>query len=487
MMKSSNILGTTKLKATNQKPAIPWSCLATLDESVEAEYAKGPDPAPGISEVQKGKSFAQALKATCDISISQLPQPCIKGDAIAIKIPEEEYQAGLQRCKTHLHGRLILSKGDSPIRFTELRTKLQSLWNMIGAWNMISLGRGFYEFAFASMEDMRTICAVGSWSLKPGFLRLSLWSPDFNPSLQKVSHSQCWVRIFGLPLEYWSPKILFSIAGGLGVPISLDEATSNRSFGHFARIWVDVDLKGTLPSQILVEREGFAFFVHIEYENLPAFCSGCQVIGHLISSCRRNKDVGAEIPRPTLGRNALHPKDTDPGKGQKVNNNKTEMDNRKEVVNKAREDDLVIELEFENNVNMPPEIVQKEGIPSNLIDEDCDLQSTSDEDTRETRVEETQENEVIQLIPEERCIVQQHDQMCNDLAARETRIVGRLWADEEEEVNEELEDNSPARGSPKEGTLTKALSKSQKKKLRQKQSLEKVHFTRRGGYLNVSK
>ncbi|XP_019434368.1 PREDICTED: uncharacterized protein LOC109341034 [Lupinus angustifolius] len=340
---------------------------------------------------------------------------------------------------------------------------------MIGAWNMISLGRGFYEFAFASMEDMRTICAVGSWSLKPGFLRLSLWSPDFNPSLQKVSHSQCWVRIFGLPLEYWSPKILFSIAGGLGVPISLDEATSNRSFGHFARILVDVDLKGTLPSQILVEREGFAFFVHIEYENLHAFCSGCQVIGHLISSCRRNKDVGAEIPRPTLGRNALHPKDTDPGKGQKVNNNKTEMDNRKEVVNKAREDDLVIELEFENNVNMPPEIVQKEGIPSNPIDEACDLQSSSDEDTRETRVEETQENEVIQLIPEERFIVQQHDQMCNDLAATETRIVGRLWTDEEEEINEELEDNGPARGSPKEGTFTKALSKSQKKNLRHKQ------------------
>ncbi|XP_019427097.1 PREDICTED: uncharacterized protein LOC109338760 [Lupinus angustifolius] len=170
---------------------------------------------------------------------------------------------------------------------------------MIGTWSMISLGRGFYDFSFSSVEDMRTVCAVGSWSLKPGFLRLSLWTPDFNPNLQKMSHSQCWVRILGLPLEYWSARILFSIARGLGTPISLDEATTSRSFGHFARILVDIDLKGSLPNQILVEREGFAFFVYVEYENLPEFCSGCQSIGHLLSNCRRNKkDIGVDASKP---------------------------------------------------------------------------------------------------------------------------------------------------------------------------------------------
>ncbi|OIW07807.1 hypothetical protein TanjilG_31999 [Lupinus angustifolius] len=181
---------------------IPWTFLANLDTSASAEVIIPKFTAPKIPEIQTKKSFAQALKATCDISISQLPQPCIKGDAIAIKIPEEEYQAGLQRCKTHLYGRLILSKGDTPIKFNELRAKLQGLWTMIGTWSMISLSHGFYDFSFSSVEDMMTVCAVGSWSLKPGFLRLSLWTPDFNPNLQKMSHSQCWVRILGLPLEY---------------------------------------------------------------------------------------------------------------------------------------------------------------------------------------------------------------------------------------------------------------------------------------------
>lgn len=47
---------------------------------------------------------------------------------------------------------------------------------------------------------------------------------------------------FGLPQEYWRPEILFEIAGGIGVPISLDDATVNRSFGHYDRVLVDLNL-----------------------------------------------------------------------------------------------------------------------------------------------------------------------------------------------------------------------------------------------------
>ncbi|KAF1862740.1 hypothetical protein Lal_00040005 [Lupinus albus] len=167
---------------------------------------------------------------------------------------------------------------------------------------MISLGRGFYEFGFSSAEDMRRIFATGSWTLKPGLLRISFWSPDFNTTLQKSTHAQCWIKITGLPQEYWCPTIIFSIAGGIGSPISLDVATSNRSFGHFARILVDVNLMNLVPNQILVERYGFEFFVGIKVENAPAFCTGCHVIGHMISKCRRNhkKEVIEEVVKPVV-------------------------------------------------------------------------------------------------------------------------------------------------------------------------------------------
>ncbi|KAF1867150.1 hypothetical protein Lal_00049579 [Lupinus albus] len=137
-------------------------------------------------------------------------------DDVDIKILHEEYQVGLLRCKSHLHGRLILSKGDTPLKFNELKEKLTSLWSMIGKWNMISLGRGFYDFAFSFVEDLRRVCA-------------------------------------------------------------------------------------RLAKPIIVEREDYAFFVSIEYDNLPAFCAGYQSIGHMASDCRKiKKEVRVEASKPTL-------------------------------------------------------------------------------------------------------------------------------------------------------------------------------------------
>ncbi|KAF1881297.1 hypothetical protein Lal_00023333 [Lupinus albus] len=97
-------------------------------------------------------------------------------------------------------------------------------------------------------EYLRNVCVVESWNLKPGVLRLSLWTPDFNPSLQKLTHSQGWIKILCLPQEYWSAKIILSVTCGIGTPTSLDDATSTRSFGHFARVLVDIDLKEPNPS-----------------------------------------------------------------------------------------------------------------------------------------------------------------------------------------------------------------------------------------------
>lgn len=62
-----------------------------------------------------------------------------------------------------------------------------------------------------------------------------------------------------------------------------------RTFGHYARVLVDMDLNNELVHIILVERKGFAFFVDIDYETLPDFCTNCQITGHHIEVCKRVK------------------------------------------------------------------------------------------------------------------------------------------------------------------------------------------------------
>ncbi|PNY08296.1 defensin-like protein [Trifolium pratense] len=100
------------------------------------------------------------------------------------------------------------------------------------------------------------------------------------------TNAQTLIRIHGLAREYWRPQILFKIVGAVGCPLALDVATKKRTFDHFARILIDVDLNSNLRERILVERNDFDFYVDVEYENLPPFCHSCQIIGHSFKNCK---------------------------------------------------------------------------------------------------------------------------------------------------------------------------------------------------------
>lgn len=270
---------------TSKPFQIPWKFLIDSDEPRIVPKSQL-DTKP-ISN----KTFAQALNNVCNIPQSQLPKPSRKGDNFAISIPDEEYEMGMEGCKYNLHARILWPKGSTPLTVVALRAKLQPAWKNLGRWGITSIGKGFYEFIFSSIEDANSVRSVGSWNLKPGILKLFAWTHDFNPSLIQNSTAQVWVRIYGLSQEYWRPKILFAIASSVGTPLCTDAVTSkpamDRTFGHFARVLVDMDLSNDLKYKVLVERKGYAFFVELGYDNLPAFCSNCKITGHNIEKCRK--------------------------------------------------------------------------------------------------------------------------------------------------------------------------------------------------------
>ncbi|WJX25343.1 hypothetical protein P8452_14395 [Trifolium repens] len=260
--------------------AIPWPC---LDDNPK------PHPEPNIPP-KSTKTFAQALPNVCNIPTSQFPTPCVKGDRLSIAIPDEEYLAGMNACKHNLQGRIVWPKGATPLTVVALKKKLSLIWKDLARWGVASLGKGYYEFCFSSLEDVRRVRSVASWNLDPGSLKLFAWSGDFNPNLQKNTNAQVWVRLYGLSQEYWRPKILFAIASSIGTPICTDAIASKsmfeRTFGQYARVLVDMDLSQTLRSKVLVERKGFAFFVDLDYENLPDFCTHCKMVGHYVEICK---------------------------------------------------------------------------------------------------------------------------------------------------------------------------------------------------------
>jgi hypothetical protein len=174
---------------------IPWKC---LDLDSEPKNTTIVQPNPTVIP----KTFAQALTNLCDIPLSQFPQPVVKGDRLAIEIPEIAYQAGLDACKHNLHGRIVWPKGSTPLSVVALKEKLSLNWKGFSRWGVISLGKGFFEFTFSTLEDVRRVRSILSWNINPGLLKLFAWTKDFNPKLQRNTSAQVWVKLFGLSQEY---------------------------------------------------------------------------------------------------------------------------------------------------------------------------------------------------------------------------------------------------------------------------------------------
>jgi len=193
----------------------PWPCVSEATPSITAMVHSA-------APVQSPKTFAAALAGATITEDKPFPSPCIKGDALSIKICQDEYYKGVEDCKNALRARLTLNKGEKPYKTQDLSNKIDKLWKTTAGWKMVPLGKGYYDFHFDSADDLRKIWAVGTINLKPGLLRLSQWTKDFKYLTQKQTHVSLWIRLVGLPEDYWQERILKEIASVVGTPIDID-------------------------------------------------------------------------------------------------------------------------------------------------------------------------------------------------------------------------------------------------------------------------
>ncbi|KAJ4712784.1 DUF4283 domain protein [Melia azedarach] len=240
----------------------------------------------------KKPTFASLLSRPNDFSefSKQLPIPQLRGDTTIVKIEPELHKEQLNHCRTNLIGRIILRPGSKPMKVEELRTILHKVWQPEHQWHMAPLARGFYDIHFSDEVDMRKVWGSVSCSLQHGVFRLYQWQQNFNPYDPKIqSHVQLWIRLRGLSLEYWHPRILMTIARGVGIPLQIDQATREKKYGFYAQILVEVDLSKPLLDIVTVELPDYGFDVKVHYENLPTRCNICNRFGHAEHQCRHGQ------------------------------------------------------------------------------------------------------------------------------------------------------------------------------------------------------
>ncbi|PKU79522.1 RNA exonuclease 1 [Dendrobium catenatum] len=183
------------------------------------------------------------------------------------------------------------------------------LWQLKGSMSLLSLADGFFLLKFSTEEDLEMILSGGPWFIRGKPFILQRWSPKFKPKRDEDAPIPVWIKIVDFPLALWTPTSISKISSYIGIPISVDSLTANRSRLTFARVCVLISKDSILPEEIPIEIEGEDLTLKVLYDWKPGKCEGCGSLIHPFSLCPKNpnpqppKFRGRSSSRPPLIRN----------------------------------------------------------------------------------------------------------------------------------------------------------------------------------------
>ncbi|GAV77035.1 DUF4283 domain-containing protein [Cephalotus follicularis] len=97
-----------------------------------------------------------------------------------------------------------------------------------------------------------------------------------------------WVKLFNIPLEYWTECGLSSIASAIGKPLHADSDTESLRRISFARVCVEIDVDSLLTSSFGLKIADTVIDIFVQYAWNPLRCDHCKFFGHGTSNYRLN-------------------------------------------------------------------------------------------------------------------------------------------------------------------------------------------------------
>ncbi|KAJ1428917.1 hypothetical protein SESBI_08631 [Sesbania bispinosa] len=162
----------------------------------------------------------------------------------------------------------------------------------------------------------------GPWMIMGHYLVLQRWQPNFFPFQDELKRVAVWIRVPGLPMEYYDRNILWRIGDTLGKTVKIDSNTlkpkdgcwgqSTTEMGKFARLCIEVDLRKVLITKFELHGRNYS----VEYEGLYLVCFGCGRYAHRKDSCPLQQAGDGDLNQPKECAENITPAD-DGGKSHK--------------------------------------------------------------------------------------------------------------------------------------------------------------------------
>lgn len=127
------------------------------------------------------------------------------------------------------------------------------------------------------------------WHIEMAPVLLKRWSPLFDPNHEQIGVGPLWVRLPGLPLQYWNEEVFMCIRNALGTYLDHDRSYVESRSRTLARILVHLDTRDGLEEKITLHWGRYARVQILDYEGVPFKCRRCHRVGHLFKECPLNK------------------------------------------------------------------------------------------------------------------------------------------------------------------------------------------------------
>jgi hypothetical protein len=125
-----------------------------------------------------------------------------------------------------------------------LRSWVANTWgaNIMRPPSIRVLAKGWFAFLFSATEDVSWVL-LKIWSMVGTPIVLKRWTPNFDAKQERVDVVPIWVRLSGLPMQYWNSVCFVAIGNKLGNYIEADMSFEETGLMSVARILVRLDIR----------------------------------------------------------------------------------------------------------------------------------------------------------------------------------------------------------------------------------------------------
>ncbi|XP_038983682.1 uncharacterized protein LOC120111195 [Phoenix dactylifera] len=153
----------------------------------------------------------------------------------------------------------------------DVAARLKKTGEVVG----VSLAEDHFALRFRSPELRDRALLEGPWVVAGQLLAMEPWAPDFLPRETPVKSVVVWLRLPGLPPEYWSPSTIMDIAAKAGRPMAVDGVTEGRRAMGFARVKVAIDASEPLLPGIRIQGRSKTIWQPFVFESVSDLCVRC--------------------------------------------------------------------------------------------------------------------------------------------------------------------------------------------------------------------